>query len=121
MSSDITLIRHYLATLAYCFQYSMRKAPPEFAGFNPGKETMKPIELVRHLNSLLVYVSSCISEQEEVDVGSVDWEESVKLFHDLLSSIENLKVGHLPSGTTFEVRANARGVRFGEFAGVKML
>jgi len=104
MSNEINLIRHLLATLAYRFQYAVRHAPSDFPEFNPGNGAMTPKDLVRHLNGLMVFVSSCFTDPKGQDVKSLTWEESCERFHDLLASIDaNLEAGCAPNETTFEI------------------
>ncbi len=104
MTNDINLLRHLLATLAYRFQYAVREAPHGFKDFDPGNGVMTPLDLVRHLNTLLVFVFSLFEEKDKVDIQLLDWEESIRRFHDLLASIDQkLEAGAFPNGITFEI------------------
>ena len=48
-------LRHFLAALAYRTQKALRDAPPTFADFDAGQGSRTPIELVRHMTSVLGY------------------------------------------------------------------
>lgn len=50
--TDIELLRHTLATLAYRAAKTMRDAPAEFANFKPGPTTKTPLEIVAHMGDL---------------------------------------------------------------------
>lgn len=50
-----TLLRHFLAALAYRTQKAVRGAPAEFADFDPGAHARRPREILRHMTSVLGY------------------------------------------------------------------
>ncbi len=103
MSNHINLVRHLLATMAYRFQYAVRDAPKAFPDYDPGNEAIPPLDLVRHINILLDYVSSFFGEPQDDGVQSLDWDESISRFHALLSTIDQrLEAESVPNGVTFE-------------------
>jgi hypothetical protein len=53
MSTDRSLLRHALATLAYRAAKTLRDAPPEFAAYDGGGRT--PLAIVAHLGDLIVW------------------------------------------------------------------
>ena len=55
MDETRATLRHFLGALAYRTQKALRDAPPEFAGFDAGRGIRTPIELVRHMTSVLGY------------------------------------------------------------------
>jgi hypothetical protein len=104
VTNQINPLRHLLATLAYRFQYAVKNDPHEFADFDPGHEAMIPLDLVRHVNILLVYVSSFFGEPQDEGVQTLDWDESIQRFHELLGLIdERFEAGCTPKGATFEI------------------
>jgi hypothetical protein len=54
-SPDRELLRHFLAAIAYRTQKNLRGAPPEYPGFNAGGRTRTPVEILRHMTSVLGY------------------------------------------------------------------
>jgi hypothetical protein len=46
-----TLLRHFLAALAYRTQKALRGAPPSFASFDAGNKARAPKELLRHMTN----------------------------------------------------------------------
>ena len=55
MDDKRSLLRHFLAALAYRTQKALRDAPPEFADFRAAPQVRTPHELIRHMDSLLGY------------------------------------------------------------------
>ena len=53
-----TLLRHFLAALAYRTQKALRGAPPSFASFDAGNKARAPKELLRHMTSVLGYAQT---------------------------------------------------------------
>lgn len=49
------LLKHFLAALAYRTQKALRGAPVEFGDFRPQEGVRSPVELVRHMTSVLGY------------------------------------------------------------------
>ena len=60
ISSDVdrdrVLLRHFLAAIAYRTQKALRGAPDHFAGYAAGHRARTPVELLRHMASLMGYV-----------------------------------------------------------------
>jgi hypothetical protein len=50
------LLRHFLAAIAYRTQKALRGAPGSFAEYSAGHRTRTPVELLRHMASLMGYV-----------------------------------------------------------------
>ena len=55
MDDKRSLLRHFLAALAYRTQKALRDAPPEFDNFHAADGVRTPVELVRHMTSVLGY------------------------------------------------------------------
>jgi hypothetical protein len=53
-----TLLRHFLAALAYRTQKALRGAPPSFAFFDAGNKVRDPKELLRHMTGVLGYAQT---------------------------------------------------------------
>jgi hypothetical protein len=52
-SSDASVLRHFLAALAYRAQKALRGAPAGFGSFRAGEQVRTPKELVQHMTSVL--------------------------------------------------------------------
>src|SRR2546427_12604265 len=55
MDDKLSLLRHFLAALAYRTQKALRNAPADFESFQAGDGVRTPKELVRHMTSVLGY------------------------------------------------------------------
>ena len=55
MTRDRELLRHYLGAVAYRTQKALREAPPHYPGFDPGHQVRTPVEILRHMTSLMGY------------------------------------------------------------------
>ena len=94
MDDKRTLLRHFLAALAYRTQKALRDAPAEFDNFSAGEEIRTPAELVRHMTSVLGYARTFF-------IGGHYWPESlpslkeeVIRFHDMLEDLgRHIEVG----------------------------
>jgi len=58
MDRDRELLRHFLAAIAYRTQKAVRGAPPHYPTFSAGNRTRTPAEIVRHMASLMGYVTT---------------------------------------------------------------
>jgi hypothetical protein len=55
---DRELLRHFLAAIAYRTQKALRDAPAHYPTFSAGKRTRTPVEILRHMASLMGYVTT---------------------------------------------------------------
>lgn len=49
------LVSHFLAAIAYRTQKALRDAPPEYPAFSAGTAARTPVEILRHMTSVLGY------------------------------------------------------------------
>ena len=73
LSEKRQMLRHFLGALAYRTQKALRGAPEDFAAFNAGSGVRTPMELVRHMASVLGYARTFF-------VGGSYWPEPLKTF-----------------------------------------
>ena len=52
---DRTLLRHFLAAIAYRTQKALRGAPENYPDFSAGHQLRTPVEILRHMTSVLGY------------------------------------------------------------------
>lgn len=95
MNQTAILLHHFLATLAYRTQKALRGAPPGFGHFRAGQKIRTPVEIVRHMTSVLGYARTYF-------VGGRYWAEplptleaEIQRFHEMLEDLS----AHLKSGT----------------------
>jgi hypothetical protein len=87
MDEKRSLLRHFLAALAYRTQKALRDAPAEFGDFRPAVGVRTPSELVRHMTSVLGYARTFF-------VGGQYWpdplptlDEEIARFHVMLEEL----------------------------------
>lgn len=87
MDDKRSLLRHFLAALAYRTQKALRGAPAEFGDFRAAEGVRTPSELVRHMTSVLGYSRTFF-------VGGRYWpeplpslREEVERFHEMLAQL----------------------------------
>ncbi len=70
--TDLELLRHTVATLAYRAAKTMRGAPESFANFKPGPTSNTPVQIVAHMGDLFDWALTLIE-------GSWKWNTSTPL------------------------------------------
>ena len=95
MNEKRQMLRHFLGALAYRTQKALRGAPDDFAAFDVRGGVRTPMELVRHMASVLGYARTFF-------VGGKYWpepldtfEEEIERFHQNLADLRQ----HLDDGT----------------------
>lgn len=83
MDDKRSLLRHFLAALAYRTQKALRDAPPAFGDFRVAEEVRTPKELVRHMTSVLGYARTLF-------VGGRYWPEPLPSLDDEISRFHEM-------------------------------
>lgn len=73
MDEKRQMLRHFLGALAYRTQKAFRGAPDSFAMFDAGGGVRTPMELVRHMASVLGYARTFF-------IGGTYWPEPLETF-----------------------------------------
>jgi hypothetical protein len=55
VGSEHALLTHFLAAIAYRARKALRDAPATYPDFSAGHQTRTPVEILRHMTSLLGY------------------------------------------------------------------
>jgi hypothetical protein len=97
MDRDRTLLRHFLAALAYRTQKALRDAPPEFGEFRVAPQVRTPHELIHHMDSVLGYSRTFFIGGTYRPPVLPDFRDAVAHFHETLADVAR----HLESGTEF--------------------
>ena len=95
--SDVPLLRHTLATLAYRAGRSMRDAPPEFAAFRASPDTRTPAEIVAPLADLFDWALG-LADGKHVWHNSppLDWLEGMTRFFAALEAFDQRLAAEQP-------------------------
>lgn len=98
MDAKRSLLRHFLAALAYRTQKALRDAPPEFGAFRLADGVRTPVELVRHMTSVLGYARTCFIGGRYRPDPLPSLADEVLRFHEMLADLAR----HLESGTPLQ-------------------
>lgn len=55
LDTERALLKHFLAAIAYRTQKALRDAPAVYPAFSAGHDTRTPVEILRHMTSVLGY------------------------------------------------------------------
>jgi hypothetical protein len=98
MDEKRSMLRHFLAALAYRAQKAVRGAPAEFADFRAPRMVRSPRELVRHMDSVLGYARTFLIGGMYRPPKFESFDETVGHFHEILEDLAR----HLEEGTEFQ-------------------
>ena len=98
MDEKRELLRHFLAALAYRTQKALRNAPESFYSFRAAPKVRTPLELLRHMESVLGYARTFFigGEYDQDPLPNVQAE--ILRFHQTIEELAQL----LESGTPLE-------------------
>jgi hypothetical protein len=97
MDEKRTLLKHFLAALAYRTQKALRGAPPEFADFRAAPQVRTPHELIRHMDSVLGYSRTFFLGGTYRPPVFAEFCEAITHFHEILADVAH----HIEIGTEF--------------------
>src|SRR5579862_5020275 len=95
MDEQRKLLRHFLAALAYRSQKALRGASPEFANFRAGEKVRTPLELVRHMDSVLGYARTFFIGGAYRPSETQDFADAIAHFHEVVEDLAR----HIESGS----------------------
>ncbi len=98
MNEKRAVLNHLLAALAYRTQKALRDAPSGFGSFEAGEQVRTPIELVRHMTSVLAFTNARFEGGTHTVEPLHDLAAEVARFHRVL---QELSV-HLASDTVLQ-------------------
>ena len=103
MEEKRSLVRHFLAALAYRTQKALRGAPADFGSFAAGHDIRTPAELVRHMTSVLGYARTLFVGGRYRPGPLPSFAEEIERFHAVLEDLSrHLLAGTPLRGTTLE-------------------
>ena len=95
MKDERAMLVHFLAALAYRTQKAVRGAPSEFASFRVKPKTRTPLEIIRHMDSVLGYARTFFIGGTYRAPELRDFKEAIEHFHETLTDVAR----HLEKGT----------------------
>lgn len=87
--TDLEMLRHTVATLAYRAAKTMRGAPESFANFKPGPTTKTPVQIIAHMGDLFDWGLAMIQgEWKWHNSEPLEWEAECSRFFDALEKFD---------------------------------
>ncbi|MEP6764265.1 MAG: hypothetical protein ABJB66_08155 [Gemmatimonadaceae bacterium] len=102
---DRHLLQHFLAAIAYRTQKALRGAPDNYPDFPPGHEVRSPVEILRHMTSLMGSVRTFWEggEYPRRPQPLPTFNDEIERFHTMLESVgELIAAERLPNEITTE-------------------
>lgn len=92
MDRDRELLRHFLAAIAYRTQKALRDAPPHFPEFSAGHQVRTPVQILRHMTSLMGYVRTFfVGDTYPVKPGPLPtFKDEMGRFHEMIQAVGTL-------------------------------
>src|SRR6266481_4691833 len=89
MNRDRELLRHFLAAIAYRTQKALRSAPAHYPAFSAGHRVRTPVELLRHMTSLMGYVQTLFlgGSYPATPEPLPTFGDEIARFHEMLDSV----------------------------------
>ena len=89
---DRQLLQHFLAAIAYRTQKALRGAPEHYPDFPPGHEVRTPVEILRHMTSLMGYVRTMFvgGTYPAKPHAMPTFAEEISRFHTMLESVAKI-------------------------------
>src|SRR4029453_804942 len=108
MNDKRTMLRHFVAAIAYRTQKALRDAPASFGTFDAGSPVRTPTDLVRHMTSVLGHARMFLVGGRYRAEPLADLSAEILRFGEMLADLAH----HLEAGTelrgTTEERLAAR-------------
>jgi hypothetical protein len=90
MDAQLSLLKHFLATIAYRTQKALRGAPDSFAGFRAGVNLRTPHEIIWHMTGVLGYARTFFRAGIWQPDCLGDFCDEVSRFHQVLEDLGSL-------------------------------
>jgi hypothetical protein len=92
MERDRELLRHFLAAIAYRTQKALRGAPDAYPDFAAGNAVRTPVEILRHMTSLMGYLRTLYlgGKYPHRPDPLADFDAEIERFHGMLGEVGEL-------------------------------
>jgi len=92
MDPEQKLLHHFLAAIAYRTQKALRDAPEHYPNFSSGHQIRTPVEILRHMTSLMGYVGTLYQGGSyPMKPGPLpSFEAEIERFHEQLQKVGGL-------------------------------
>lgn len=98
MNQEQALLTHFLAAIAYRTQKVLRDAPPHFPHFAAGHQVRTPVEILRHMTSLMGYTRTLFlgGTYPVRPEPQGTFADEITRFHDMLGDVGRLLTAGTP-------------------------
>jgi hypothetical protein len=101
--TDLDVLRHLVATLAYRAAKALRDVPPEFGNVSVFPTTRRPVLIVAHMADLMSWgLSLADGRSEWKPAGSDDWQTEVQRFVAGLEALDRRLSTSAPSADSIQ-------------------
>jgi hypothetical protein len=94
MDRDCALLRHFLAAIAYRAQKALRGAPAHYPAYSAGHRVRTPVEILRHMTSVLGYARTHFAGGAGSYPMKPDplptFQDEIARFHEVVQSVGEL-------------------------------
>ena len=97
MQNKHNVLRHLLATLGYRFSMAVKNAEPGFWLFHPGNNAATPIQLVNHMNHLLLNTEAALINNEVTRVPKPEQEPHHVAVAEVFEALDRIDRKLLPT------------------------
>jgi hypothetical protein len=88
--TDLEMLRHTIATLAYRASKAIRTAPDSFADYLPGPTSNTPLRILGHMGDLIDWAFTMISGTPKWHSATAkDWQSECRRFFDSLKKFDD--------------------------------
>ena len=101
--TDVDVLRHLVATLAYRAAKTIRDVPSEFPSTSVSPATRQPVQIVAHMADLMSWALSLAEGQSEwKPAGGDDWQTEVQRFFGGLDALDQRLATSTPSADSIQ-------------------
>ena len=99
MDPERELLTHFLAAIAYRTQKALRGAPPHYPGFAAGHQARTPVQLLRHMTSVLGYARTlCLGGSYPIEPEPLAaFDDEIARFHEMVKALGDLLTAGTPT------------------------
>jgi hypothetical protein len=101
--TDLDVLRHLVATLAYRAAKAIRDVPSDFPSTSVSPTTRQPVQIVAHMADLMAWALSLADGRSEwKPAGSRDWQAEVQRFFAGLETLDQRLTTTVPTADSIQ-------------------
>jgi hypothetical protein len=104
MSDNRSVLRHFLASIAYHATKAIKDAPENYHELDVGMGVRNPRQILHHVTGVLCYADSFYQTYETTRFPLKPWSEEVEHFYKILASLDDsIKLRQLQDVTDLQI------------------